>query len=533
MEIGLEDKIKSYAGGLGILAGDTLKTASDIGLQMYGVTLLYKNGYFKQEFSETSEQLEKEDHWDFENLLEKTGVTIDVPLRDANIKVEVLKYELIGKTTVPIYFLNTDIPENEDKYKYISYNLYTPFNETRLLQEIVLGIGGVYALSALGLEIDTYHLNESHAGFGIIALMNLYKDINIVRGKTVFTTHTPAEHGHIIHYRNQLQNYLKEEDIKYLTFEPEGRINMTKFLIDSSKYANAVAKKHGEVSSNMFNKSIPGITNGVHLGTWLTDSTKEMLEKHIPGWRKNLDWLQLANSIPVEEIDNNHKENKKRLISYVNSITNEHLSTDIFTIGFARRVDGYKRSGFLFYRLEELKKIAYKHGGLQVIFSGKAYYDYKDGEDHLAHVIGLSKEDLGKLNVVFVPDYSMNVSKLMISGSDLWLNNPIKPLEASGTSGMKAAINGVPNLSTVDGWWVEGVIEGITGWSIGNEFVNNEEEELNDLYTKLDTKIMNLYYNDYDSYLKIIRSTISYLGNRFNSERMLKEYLYKSYLYKE
>ncbi len=533
MEIGIDDSIKSYAGGLGILAGDTLKTATDMEVSMTGITILYKNGYFKQELTETGEQIESADKWDFEKLLTNTGVKFEIPLRSDKIIVEIWKYNISGVTgfTNSILFLNTDITENSEDNKYVSFNLYAPFQNTRLKQEVVLGIGGVMALEALGLGVqDVYHLNESHAAFGIVALQDILGSKEEAKKRVIFTTHTPAEHGHTIHSKAELNGILSEKHFAYLSEDFENdSLHLTKFSINRSKFSNAVASKHSEVSTKMFNHPIPGITNGIHVSTWAGTATAALFDSRIPTWRTIPEDLQKAEAITGDRIIVMHDENKAELFEYIKDNCNLKLDPDIFTLGFARRVDGYKRSGFLFYDLERLKYIAEQFGGLQVIFSGKAYFDYRDGEDHIAYVVKLSKEDHGKLKIVYIPNYNMEVSQLMVQGADVWLNNPVKPLEASGTSGMKASLNGVPNLSTVDGWWAEGLKEGVTGWAIGNSYQNDEQTELNDMYSKLENIILPTFYTKKREWAHVMRSSIAYNASYFNTHRMLREYISKGY----
>ncbi|MCA9380688.1 alpha-glucan family phosphorylase [Candidatus Dojkabacteria bacterium] len=533
MEIGLKNEIKEYAGGLGILAGDTLKTAADMGVDIVGVSILYKNGYFKQQLAEDGEQIEAADSWDYENLLQNTGVKVSVPINNDTLHIEIWKYEITGITGKinPVYFLNTDIEENSQENRYISFNLYTPYNNTRIRQEIALGIGGVMALKAMGHPtFDVYHLNESHAAFAIAALRDMLGSKEDAKKHVCFTTHTPAEHGHIIHSRSEIESILSPEYSSLLVEDYENdSLHLTKFSLLNSKFHNAVSEKHSEVSSKMFDMPIPGITNGIHVSSWASKHFQKLFDEKISTWRNYPEDLQKAEGILGDLVINAHDESKNELINYVESNNLGHLKLDIFTIGFARRVDGYKRSGFLFYELDRLKAIAEKFGGLQVIFSGKAYFDYADGEDHIAYVIKLSKEDLGKLKIIYLPNYDMNISAMMVSGTDIWLNNPIKPLEASGTSGMKAALNGVPNLSTLDGWWVEGIREGITGWAIGNEEDNNEEAELNDMYSKLEEIIIPTYQNNKREWARLMKSAIAYNASHFNTHRMLSEYINKGY----
>lgn len=537
MEIGIRDDIKSYAGGLGILSGDTLKSAADEGFNMVGVTILYRNGYFKQVIDSEGIQQEEDETWDFRGLLEYTGITSSINLAEGKkIFFEILKYEIEGIDghRVPIYFLNTDIEQNEQQFRYISFNLYTPFEETRLLQEIVLGIGGVQALKDLGYKtFDNYHLNESHAAFSILAVEDEIEDVSMIKNRIVFTTHTPAEHGHQKYSKEWLEKFLLEDHMERLSpFFEKDLLNLTKYCLANAKYSNAVAKKHGQVSSKMFpDFEIDYITNGIHTNSWISDSASELFDKMIPGWRQSPEIFRNVEAIPNEEIEVMHMINKKKLVEFVKKTTGKSMFEDIFTIGFGRRVDGYKRSDFILRDLERLKNIASQYRGIQLIFSGKAYFDYKDGEDIITRINSLAEDAFDHIDIVYIPDYGIEVSKKMVAGVDLWLNNPMKPLEASGTSGMKAALNGVPNFSTVDGWWVEGLIEGVTGWAIGVEDPNKltEEEELNDLYHKLEKTILPLYYNNRSDWVDVQKSAISLNASFFNTSRMLKEYLLRGY----
>lgn len=537
MEIGLDSCMKTYAGGLGILAGDTLKSAADLGLDIAGVSILYKQGYFKQVLSETGEQMEHSDLWNFESYLTDTGKKVSCQLKEGIVTAEIWKYEITGihGSIVPVYFLNTDIEENSSEYKYVSYNLYTPFKETQIRQELVLGVLGVKALDEMGHGLmDTYHLNESHAAFGVIAVHNLLPDDRDVRKHIVFTTHTPAKHGHKMYDRDYLENYLTDEYISYLDdFFEDGKLHLTKFSLSHAKYSNAVSKRHGEVSKELFpDKQIDSITNGIHLGTWAGEATKRMFNIHLgPNWQAEVEILSRAVHIPDEDILFAHRENKFQLSDYVLRQTGEGLDPNVFTIGFGRRVDGYKRWDFILKHLSVLRAIADTTKGIQVIFGGKAYFDYKPSEDVIASVAKLSKQDLGNLNIVFLENYSMEAAKMMIMGSDLWLNNPIKPLEASGTSGMKAALNGVPSLSTIDGWWYEGHEEGITGWAIGDDetYSNDDEVAVYHLYSKLEHVILPMYYENVLEWANVMKNSIARNASYFNTDRMLREYVNKGY----
>ncbi len=535
MEIGLEDGIKQYAGGLGILAGDTLKAAADSKYPMIGVTLLYKKGYFRQMLSENAEQLEIADEWDYTKFLENTGKLIDVPFYQSFAKAEIWVYKVKGFSgfEVPVIFLNFDLPQNRDSEKFISYNLYTNYSETRFRQEIGLGIGGVKALEALGYKVNKYHLNESHAAFAILEARKMTGSKELAKSKIVFTTHTPAEHGHIQYGKNFIEEIMAQEYSKLLLDDyEEDRIHLTKFCLENCSYANAVSQRHGQVSRKMFpEKNIHSITNGIHTRTWAAKATTEVLDKYLTGWKGDPSVLRGATAIPDEEIFNMHKKNKRELFEYIKAKNSIELDESKFSIGFARRVDGYKRSGFIFTDIEILKYLAEKFGGIYVFLSGKAYFDYGPAEDLIRQFIKHSKEDLGALKVIYLEDYGMQISQLMIQGCDIWLNNPKKPLEASGTSGMKAALNGVPSFSTIDGWWVEGWKEGVTGWSIGSEDMNQVQDtiELHDLYCKLEHTIMPTFYANQPEWIEIQKNAIAFNASYFNTDRMLREYIEQAY----
>jgi len=535
MEIGLIDEIKGYAGGLGILAGDTLKTAADMGLNYVGVSILYKKGYFKQVLTESGEQIEAPDEWDFEKYLFNTGKKIKINLKNEEIVVEVWKYEIIsGQNRVPVFFLNTDIPENTQENRFISYNLYTPYHNTRMKQELVIGIGGVKALIELGYPIfDNYHLNESHAAFVIIELENILGSRELAKQKIVFTTHTPEEHGHKKYSREELEAILPENYFRKIEVEFEDNlIHLTKFCLRNSKYRNGVSKRHGEISSKMFPQyEIDYITNGIHVSSWAGKATQEVFDEYVLDWKVFPEALVKVKEIPVDKILEMHQKNKKDLIEYIESRYGLKLDLYTMTIGFARRVDLYKRSGFIFSKMSILQKIADDFGGLQIILSGKAYFNYGPSEEKIARLFSMSKKDWGNLKILYLEDYGIQVSKMLVQGCDLWLNNPIKPKEASGTSGMKAALNGVPSLSTIDGWWVEGWRENLTGWAIGVPEIDqtDEEIELFDLYKKLERDILPIYYNDKLTWGKICANTISYNASYFNTHRMLTEYIEKGY----
>jgi starch phosphorylase len=536
MEIGLRPEMKEYAGGLGILAGDTLKAAADLGINIVGVSLLYKKGYFKQNFDANGIQQEESDSWDYEKYLTNTGKVVQIELVDGPAYAEIWQYIQRGLEggEVKIYFLNTDIESNQSENRFISYNLYTNYQHTRLRQELMLGIGGVYALEELGYEVHKYHLNESHAAFGILALAEIYGSMDAVKEKVVFTTHTPAEHGHVKYPKERLQSFLAPRYIAALQTEWEDDIlHLTKFCLRYSSYANGVAKRHGEVSRKMFpNYTIEHITNGVHLSTWAGIASAQVYDEHLAGWRQDPARLRGALQLPDAQIAAMHRANKREMAYFIKSRYDLELDPNVFTIGFGRRVDGYKRSGLIFRDITRLQQIAEKHGGLQMVISGKAYFDYGPAEQVISEILAQTQKNLGALKIFFLTNYDMNVSKMMVQGCDIWLNNPIKPLEASGTSGMKAALNGVPNFSTIDGWWVEGWQEGITGWAIGGEDIAQSDDatEAANMYDKLDNTIMPLYLAaDISGWAQVQKQAIAYNGDYFNTHRMLQEYVKRAY----
>lgn len=539
MEIALNNDIKSYAGGLGILAGDTLKSAADLGLNMVGITLLYKYGYFKQEIDpHTGAQIESNDPWNYQEILELLPQKASLQIEGRTVMVQVWKYEIQGINghIVPVYFLDTDIDDNYPEDRYTCFSLYTKYEHTRIRQEILLGAGGVLAMEAIGYEtFDNYHLNESHAAFAVLPLQEKLTDKTKVKSRLVFTTHTPILHGHRGYPISIYKQYLPTKWFQLLDTKliKQEQILLTDICLDYSKYTNGVAQRHGEVSRKMFpGHTIDHITNGVHTRTWLSEPLAKLCDQYIPDWQQDPELLRNALRIPDNDIYNAHQTNKVNLLNYINQTTGEKFDTKVFTIGFARRVDGYKRPDFILSDLSRLEQIATKFGGLQLVFAGKAYPDTQSMENIIAKIYKLSKNSQSKIKVAFLPNYNMDIASKMVAGSDIWLNNPVKPLEASGTSGMKAALNGVPNFSVLDGWWPEGWIERETGWAIGQGVNSQSDEatELNELYSKLENDILPTFFHDTQKWLEIQKQAIALNGSYFHTHRMVGEYLEKGYL---
>jgi len=539
MEIGIDENIPTYSGGLGILAGDTIKSCADLNVPIVGITLLSENGYFYQEIDKNGNQIERPMQFSFSSFLKLLPVITIVKIeeRDVKIRAWLYQYKGISSYIVPVFFLDSNIEGNTSWDKELTKHLYGGDKKYRLAQEIILGIGGIRMLQALGYTtIDKYHLNEGHAAFGTLELYNQYNDVEKVRQQCVFTTHTPVASGHdqfdISNAKQMLGPMLPEFILDDVTFE--NKLNMTRLALFFSHYVNGVAKKHGEVSRIMFpGYSIDSITNGVHSQTWVSEPFKRLFDKHMPGWRSDPYIFRSALSIEKSEIWDAHIENKKELINYVNKKYNVGMNYDDFTIGFARRQTAYKRPELLVSNPERLKQIVAKAGPMQIIYAGKAHPKDQSGKDSIKNIFNIMKTINDKIKITFINNYDISIGKLMTAGVDLWLNTPRRPKEASGTSGMKAAHNGVPQLGTLDGWWLEGCIENITGWAIGTEKiedkVSDDETDRRDLYDKLENLIMPKFYNDRQNWIRTMRSCIAINASFFNTNRMIQQYVLNAY----
>ena len=539
MEIGIDENIPSYSGGLGILAGDTIKSCADLNVPVVGVTLLSENGYFYQKIDENGNQIELPIQFPVANFLQElpSTTTVNIEGRDVKVRAWLYQYRGVGGYIVPVFFLDTNIEGNSDYDRSITKYLYGGDNKYRLAQEIVLGIGGIKILQALGYTtIDKYHMNEGHAALGTLELYDQCVDVEKVRKQCVFTTHTPVAAGHdqfdLNMAKPMIGNILPDFILEDVTFE--NKLNMTRLALFFSHYVNGVAKKHGEVSRMMFpGYSIDSITNGVHTPTWVSKSFQRIFDKHMPGWRSDPYILRSAFSIDKQEVWNAHIEAKQDLINFVNTRYNVGMNYDDFTIGFARRQTAYKRPDLLISDQKRLEDISKKVGPIQIIYAGKAHPKDGSGKETIKHIYQVMKSIKGNVKIVFIHNYEMAIGKLMTAGVDIWLNTPRRPREASGTSGMKAAHNGVPQCSTLDGWWLEGCIENITGWSIGPEKTEDESSDDNidkyDLYDKLEEQIIPKYYNDRDNWIRTMRSCIAINASFFNTNRMIQQYVLNAY----
>ncbi len=547
MEIAIKNSIKSFSGGLGVLAGDTLKSAADLEIPIIGITLLNDHGYFRQKINEEGYQEELPDNYDKHQLKEVGKTCCNIASDRVNIKVWM--YEIEGQSghRVPVLFLDSDLESNKEVYRNLTKNLYGGDNEYRLKQEIILGRGGVNALEVLGYydELEKYHLNEGHAALATIELLSRMKPrsfalstksakerIEEIRKKCVFTTHTPVKAGHDIFPLEMVKRYQPDFPYTIPEITVDNKLNMSRLAAYFSSYVNGVSKKHGQVSEEMFpDQKVDYITNGVHPGTWVSDQFKSLFDKELPDWRSCGFSLRNAIKISKRDIWDTHENAKKSLFDYVSQETGVEMNKEIFTIGFARRFATYKRPTLLLHDMEKLLDIHKNVGNIQIIYAGKAHPHDGAGKDEIKRVNEIIQNH-PDIKMVFLENYDMELAQKLIPGVDLWLNNPVLPKEGCGTSGMKAALNGVPQLSTLDGWWLEGFIEGETGWAIDGDPQNPEnnfEEDAYSLYSKLE-EIIPIYYDKRKDWIAVMRQTIATNGSHFNSERMVRQYAQKAYM---
>jgi starch phosphorylase len=548
MEIGVLAEMPTYAGGLGVLAGDTLRSAADLGVSMVGVTLLHRKGYFHQQLDAHGHQIEGPEPWNVQQFLVEQQPRVTVTIEGRPVHLRCWRYGVTGtEGEVPIYFLDADLPENSPGDRTFTDFLYGGDDRYRLCQEVLLGIGGVRMLRALGYQqIDRFHMNEGHSSLLVMELLLeqaraagraavTADDVAAVRRRCIFTTHTPVPAGH--------DQFPMDAAIRILGDSPvvalqqlcchEGMLNLTYLALNCSHYVNGVAMRHGDVSRAMFGGyTIDAITNGVHAGTWTADEFRSLFDRHIPNWHRDNFSLRYALSIPREEIWQAHVGAKRRLVERIVADTGARFDSDLFTIGFARRATEYKRADLLFHDLARFNRIAAAAGPLQIVYAGKAHPRDEGGKQMIERIFSASNAVGSRIAIVYLPNHDMALGRLLTAGVDLWLNTPQPPLEASGTSGMKAALNGVPSLSVLDGWWLEGCIEGVTGWAIGDDEAASQPEDSADassMYDKLEHAILPLFQQDRDGYTDVMRHAIALNGSFFNSHRMMEEYALKAY----
>jgi starch phosphorylase len=550
MEIALQAEIPTYSGGLGVLAGDTIRAAADLRVPMVGVTLAHRKGYFHQTLDANGWQCETPEEWSLERFVSEMPEHASVAIDGRTAQLRCWRYEVRGEGNfrVPIFLLDSDLPGNSDYDRTLTHYLYGGDQYYRLCQEIILGIGGIRILRALGYtDIERFHMNEGHSSLIALELLDeqardakrtniTSKDLEAIRTKCIFTTHTPVPAGHDKFPLDLVARVLGRRDVLELRdiFGLDGVLNMTHLALNVSHYINGVAKKHGEVSRLMFSGyNIDEITNGVHGATWISEPFQELYDHYIPGWRQDNFSLRYALSIRRREVWKAHAVTKTSLLAAVKKQTGVAMNVEVLTLGFARRAAAYKRADLLFTDIDRLRRIAAGTGPFQVVFAGKAHPQDQTGKEVIHNIFGGIAALQNDIKIAYLENYDLNLGKILTAGVDVWLNTPQPPLEASGTSGMKAALNGVPSLSILDGWWIEGCIEGITGWAISNKNGSIEgDERARDavsLYDKLEKSVLPLYLQNRSGFIDVMRHAIALNGSFFNTHRMLQQYVIKAY----
>ena len=540
MEIGLSGQIPNYSGGLGVLAGDTIRSSADLTLPLIAVTLVSKKGYFRQELTADGKQLEYPDEWSPERFMTLLPTQVTVKIQGRDVRLQAWHYDYQSPTggKVPIFYLDTDVEGNSGEDREITAYLYGGDYRYRLKQETVLGIGGVRMIEALGFDVRRYHMNEGHSGLLGVELLRRYgMDENQVREQCIFTTHTPVEAGHDQFPYDVVRDIIGEvipiNDLRRLG--GQDRLNMTLLALNLSSYHNGVAKKHQEISRRMFpGYEINAITNGIHSYTWTCPNFRRLYDRYFPGWANEPELLVRMDLVPDDQVWDAHMEAKKELIDLVNSQTQTQMNYDTLTFGFARRATAYKRATLLFRDIEKLTKIG-RRNPIQFIFAGKSHPQDYSGKKIIEDISRYAHELRDVIKIGYFANYGIDIAAKMVAGVDVWLNTPMRPYEASGTSGMKAAHNGVLNFSVLDGWWIEGWIENVTGWAIGPHPEENfsteeiETQEIADLYNKLDYIIIPTFYQRRDEWIAMMESAISKIAYYFNSHRMMRRYVTEAY----
>lgn len=561
LEIGIDERLPTYAGGLGILAGDTLRAGADLGLPMVAVTLLYRDGYFAQKFGPDRLQQEPNEGWSPESMLRLMTPKIGVPVDGREVMLRAFRYDAVGVGghVVPVYFLDADFDENDETARGLTRRLYDGDPDHRIRQETILGIGGPRMLRAIGHDVRLYHMNEGHACLATLEALSaqvsrmaehgagpdraMERDvIEAVRRRFVFTTHTPIPAGHDRFPVDRVRAIFGDHPALHRPdlYSDDGghTLNTSRLAMNLSGFTNAVAQRHGEVTRDMFpGYRVHAVTNGVHAATWAGPHQAALFDEHLPGWRRTNTDLRLAQRIDPEAMLAAHGRAKQEMLDEVRERAGRVLDPAACTIVFARRMTDYKRPGMVFRDMERLRRIARNAGPMQFIFAGKAHPHDHQGKDIIRQIHAAADEVGSSIPVVFIPGYDIALAKKLVAGADVWLNNPRPPLEASGTSGMKAALNGVPSLSTLDGWWAEGCVEGVTGWAIGtasDDCRHGDVGELDrrhaeSLYHTLEHEVLPMFHDDRERWAELMRSSIAINGSFFTTERMMRQYAVQAY----
>ncbi|HEY0945006.1 MAG TPA: alpha-glucan family phosphorylase [Opitutaceae bacterium] len=577
MEIAVDPAMPTYAGGLGVLAGDTLRSCADLGVPVLAVTLLHRKGYLTQSFDASGWQREAETSWNVQDVLTEMTERVSVRIEGRTVQLRAWRYELTGLTgfKVPVYFLDSDLPENADWDRTLTHFLYGGDAYYRLCQEVILGIGGVRIVRALGhADIQRFHMNEGHASLLTLELLSeearrggratiSEADIAAVKARCIFTTHTPVEAGHD-HYSMALvaQVFGRRDDFLDTCqaygaelfrsvaqsdhgppetsdiFSARNILNLTYLALSLSHYVNGVAKRHAEVARGLYathTHRVDAITNGVHAASWAAPPFQKLFDQRIPGWRADNFSLRYAHGIGAGEIWAAHGEAKRQLLDHLRDHGYGTLDPEVLTLGFARRSTPYKRANLLLTDEARLVAIARNVGRLQIIYGGKAHPNDYGGKEIIQSILRRKAALRPGIEIVFVENYDLALAGLLVAGVDVWVNTPLPPLEASGTSGMKAALNGVPSLSILDGWWLEGCIEGATGWAIGEREAAGDPgqdrtaRDAASFYDKLERVVAPMFYRDRERFIDVMRHTIALNGSFFNTQRMVQQYVVKAY----
>ncbi len=541
MEVGIKSDMPTYSGGLGILAGDVIRSSADLRIPLVAVTLVSKKGYLKQKIMSDGRQLEYPEEWEpskFMKLLPAT-VTVKIGGRDVKVGVWVYEQESLTGGIVPVLFLTTDVEGNVQEDREITDFLYGGDEIYRLKQEIVLGMGGVKTLEALNINVKKYHMNEGHSSLLTLELLkNNEMNADKVKNLCVFTTHTPVEAAFDKFPYDLVLEVLGPEVPQEVLRKYGGsdRLNMTLLALNLSKYTNGVTEAHMEYSRRLFpGYHIQEITNGVHSYTWTCPYFRQLFDTYIRGWANEPELLVRVDAISNEELWEAHMKAKKELLDFIRQRTGLKMDIDALTLGFARRATEYKRATLIFSDMKRLRE-AKRQGKIQLVFAGKSHPKDEAGKKLIKDIYSYIDRLKNEIEIVYLENYDMEMSAKQTSGVDVWLNTPLPPYEASGTSGMKAAHNGVINFSVLDGWWIEGCIEGVTGWAIGpspNQAVSEEEKrnrELTDLYSKLEYLIIPRFYEERDNWISMMRNSIGKVAYYYNSHRMMRSYATYAYL---
>jgi starch phosphorylase len=549
MEIALRPEIHTYSGGLGILAGDTARSAADLNLPMVFVSLASRAGYVCQEIDSRGAQVARPNPWRPEDWSLPLGAMVAVRIEGREVWIRPWLYALscpLGYC-VPVLLLDTNLDQNSPPDREITDHLYGGDEAYRFKQEIVLGIGGALILQALGFNIRTYHLNEGHAALLTLHLLRQFRrdpaDVALgeplydhahVRAQCVFTTHTPVAAAfdwfpYPLVKRMLGEDYIEMEELELLS--EKDRLNMTQLALNLSGYINGVSERHAQTANHIFHGyHLRAITNGVHLPTWTHRSFARLYQVNFPHWAYEPEVLTRADQLSDDLVWSAHQEAKRELLTLVKDRAGIEMRDDTPLIGFARRMTAYKRPDLLFADIGRLSAIACKRP-FQLVFAGMAHPHDQPGQRLITDLNQHMRQFSNSIPIAFLPNYDMGLAATLLGGADIWLNTPLPPLEASGTSGMKAAVNGVLNMSVLDGWWIEAHIEGVTGWAIGNsQEAADGGAHANDLYHKLGEVALPLYYDNKARWIFMMKQSISKIGSYFNTQRMMRRYATEAYI---